>query len=239
MDHYTAGRFEQAIEDLKQAVRLNSNYAEAYRDLGNAFFALGQYEEATEVYAKSFRLKNDWHFIRREPIWAEAHNKLGIAFSLLNREDEADHIFTQAITHQPESDTPEIIRLSTDSAEPLYYLGTAYRQWAPGLSDSNKLKPLYFKAALELLEKAASIKPEWAKPHFSLGMTYFGLGRYEEAVQSFERANSLKLSNEQCYYYLGVSYHKTGQEEKAIQQYELLKKVNPRAAKTLWDVIHR
>lgn len=53
------GLIEKAIENYKQAIALNPNYAESYHWLGNAQFVVGLYEEAIKNYKRAIALNPD------------------------------------------------------------------------------------------------------------------------------------------------------------------------------------
>ena len=42
-EHYKSGKYREAVEAFKKAIALDSDYAEAYRELGNSHFSLGEY----------------------------------------------------------------------------------------------------------------------------------------------------------------------------------------------------
>ena len=198
--------------------------AHAYLRRATITWVNGRYQEAAaelQHAAALFREAGD-------PLQATfAEGNLGLVYMSMSRYAEAESFKLAALRAAEEINARKTVMTELGDLSVVYInLGRMERSF----ECSNRMVEL----AMEMGESA-----ELSRGRGNRAYALLGLGRYEEAVQSFERANSLKLSNEQCYYYLGVSYHKTGQEEKAIQQYELLKKVNPRAAKTLWDVIHR
>ena len=73
-------QFEKAIEDFDEAIKHNPNYANVYRDRGNAYRNLKQYERAIEDYNKAIEL---------DPEYALAYNNRGIAFRNLKQYERA------------------------------------------------------------------------------------------------------------------------------------------------------
>jgi len=69
--HSKSGRFQEAIEAYKQAVRIRPDYAEAHLGLGSAYFYSGRYPEAIEAYEQALRIRPDY---------AEAHDGLGCVY---------------------------------------------------------------------------------------------------------------------------------------------------------------
>ena len=70
--YYESGKWKEAIESYKQAIRIDPDFAYAHNNLGLAYDELDKYEEAIE----SFKLA-----IRIDPDDASAHYNLGTVYS--------------------------------------------------------------------------------------------------------------------------------------------------------------
>jgi tetratricopeptide (TPR) repeat protein len=105
------GRYQDAIEDYKQAIRINPDYAEAHYNLGIAYGELGRNQQAIDSFKQAIRLKQAARF---KLGLAEAHYNLGIIYGKLGRDQEAIESFKQAIKIKP------------DYAEAHCILGAAY-----------------------------------------------------------------------------------------------------------------
>lgn len=142
--NYKAGKYEAAVKDLTQAIKLSPDWDDphyllalsltetgklkeaiaefkevvklaikdepkilAYYNMGNAFFDLGQYEEAVEAYQQAIK----WN-----PGLSKPHNNLGLAYAASEKVAEAVAEFNQAV------------QLRADYAEAHYNLGVAYLQ---------------------------------------------------------------------------------------------------------------
>jgi len=53
------GRFDEAIKNYRQAIQLNSNYAEALDNLGIALTAQEQFDEAVETFRKAIQINSN------------------------------------------------------------------------------------------------------------------------------------------------------------------------------------
>jgi hypothetical protein len=71
------GRIDEAIEEYKAALRLDSHSARAHNNLGVAYYKLGRLDDAIRELETALEL---------EPQFADAHYNLGIAFG-----DKGDH----------------------------------------------------------------------------------------------------------------------------------------------------
>ena len=92
----------ETIEALKQAVKINPDYAKAHYNLGLAYGNLGMHKEEIEAYKQAIRI---------DPDYAKAHNNLGLAYGKSGKYKEAIEAFKQAI------------RINPDNTEAHYYLG--------------------------------------------------------------------------------------------------------------------
>ena len=91
-----AGRFEEAIGEYEQALRLKPDYAGAQYNLGVTLARTGRTPEAIEHWEQALRLKPDF---------ADAHSNLGVVFMEQGRVREAISHYEQALRIKP--DLPE------------------------------------------------------------------------------------------------------------------------------------
>jgi Flp pilus assembly protein TadD len=87
------GRYQDAIEDYKQAVKVNPDYSEAYYNLGVAYGKVGRRQDEIEAYRQAIRIKPDY---------AKAYCNLGVAYDDLGRRQEAIEAYRQAIRIKPD-----------------------------------------------------------------------------------------------------------------------------------------
>ena len=67
---------KEKLEPHNEAIKLNPNSEEAYKNRGNAYCEIGQYEKAISDYNKAIELN---------PKYVAAYNNLGIVYSKLTR----------------------------------------------------------------------------------------------------------------------------------------------------------
>ena len=115
-------KYEEAIKDFNEAIRLNPNYAEAYNDRGVAKYDLGKYSESIEDYNRAIQLNSSFfgaysnrglvkvkigkykeaiedynEAIKLNPDYAGAYYNRGLAKIKLNQHNEAIFDFEKAV----------------------------------------------------------------------------------------------------------------------------------------------
>ena len=88
------GRTSEAIEEYRQALRINRDYAEAYNNLGGALLLIGRTSEAIDQFEEALLINPDY---------AEAQNNLGNALVQTGRASEAIDHYKQALRRTPTS----------------------------------------------------------------------------------------------------------------------------------------
>jgi tetratricopeptide (TPR) repeat protein len=233
-------RYQDAIDEYKQAVRIKPDYAEVYDNLGDVYGKLGRQQEAIESYKQAIRIKPNLagtHYnlgnaynsigryqdavesykqaIRIKPDLTQAHYNLGVAYSSLGRSQEAVESYKQAI------------RIKPDYAEAHYNLGVNY------------YKLERYQEAIDEYKQTIRIKPDYDKAYINLGVTYYKLGRYQDAVEAYKQAIRIKPDFADVHYTLGVAYLVTGDKESALEEYKILKTLDAEKANELFKLIHK
>ena len=88
------GRTSEAIEEYRQALRINRDYAEAYNNLGSALLLIGRTSEAIDQFEEALLINPDY---------AEAQNNLGNALVQTGRALEAINHYKNALRMTPTS----------------------------------------------------------------------------------------------------------------------------------------
>lgn len=183
------GRFDEAIENYRQALRVEPNFAVPHYSLGNLFMAQGKLDEAARHYLEAVRI---------DPDYAEAHNNLG---NLLARRGELGN----AIRYYRRA-----LELSPARSEIHFNLGNvlvgagALEQAAEHLQQAVKINPDYAEAyhnlgrvraaqgdlneAIVQFRRAVRVRPEFAEAHESLGRALAQQGNKAEAAQHYQEA---------------------------------------------------
>ena len=91
--HHKAGRFKEAVEAFRQAIKLEPRDAETHYYLGDSYFSLELYKESIKAYRQAIKLK---------PNYSAAHNNLGMAYLRAGQYKEAVKSFDETIRLEPE-----------------------------------------------------------------------------------------------------------------------------------------
>jgi GTP pyrophosphokinase len=193
VDHYENGnRFikqgdiEKALSELKHAIDIAPDFAEAHYSLGLCFYQLTRWQEALEEYRIALKIAPDRAYI---------HSNMGHALYRLGRLDEAFKEYNEAVKMEPEN------------AEFHYNLGRCYetqhnvenaiREYIEAI----RIRPKMAEAHTNLanmyarqgaIEKAAIEYKEALGINRKDALAYIGLGtiqgvfkEYEEAIKSY------------------------------------------------------
>jgi len=89
-----SGMYSEAVEYYQKAIRLESDFLEAFINLGVAYYQLGKYSKAIDAYEKALYL---------DPHSSSLYNKLGSAYIIHGRFTNALESFKKATEIEPEN----------------------------------------------------------------------------------------------------------------------------------------
>jgi len=181
------GRFEEAVQAFREAIRLKPNFARTYVQLGNALGAQEKLGEAEQAFRQGIALRPDLpephnnlgnllgsqgrsveaegeyrEALRLDPGYAEAHNNLGNMLGFQGKTGEAEGEYREAIRLQPD------------------YLG-AHFNLALTLEERGKFPEA--EAEYRLLLRRS---PGLTRAYYQLGFNLFRQNRREEAAEALE-----------------------------------------------------
>ncbi len=191
-EHYDAGRWDDAENELRQALSLNPYQAEWYFNLGLTLEAAGRYIKAAEAFSNCFDLQQD----ANQP---DANSALLIGVNLVraSHPDRALPWFDKAAQIEPMNVVVAVHRIEAltdlgrlDEAEEVFYLAQQiepehadlYAVMADALLESNQTE-----RAVWCLREAARLDPEMPRIQARLAKAYATSGRMERARQLFLR----------------------------------------------------
>ena len=156
---YGKGRqaYGRAIDDLEQALLLDSERPEIHNSLGMVYKLQGSYSRGVMSFDNAISL---------DPGYAEAYNNRGLCRFHMGQDDAAVEDYTRAIALNPTYAEAFYNRVNPRARK---------GDFALALDDCDKATALGI----------ASIKREYAAVHFNKGMICMRLGREREACEAF------------------------------------------------------
>lgn len=94
INYENANKFKKAIEAYMMALKMNSNFVEAYINIGLLYSRLGKYSEAVNAFTHAIRLK---------PYSAYVYIKLGTTYIMIGEHSKALNAFKRAVKIDPHS----------------------------------------------------------------------------------------------------------------------------------------
>ena len=104
---FKENNYQKAIEKYLEAIKVDPNYNDAYKNLGLAYYTTGRLKESKLYYQK---------YIGKDKKSADARNNLGLVLNDLDELDEAIFILNEAV------------RLNPNYAEAYFNLGVCYKK---------------------------------------------------------------------------------------------------------------
>jgi len=189
--HYSMGKPDQAVAELRRALELQPNSDEGYRRLGSAYLAKGQKEEAMRAYQRAIQLS---------PYYSANYQMLGDAYLDLGDNVKALEAFRR------------ITELEPGSAEGYEDLGAVYfregkwQESIPAFQKALALQPyaptysnlgstyFYLKRydeAAKMFEKAVEMNPNEEVAVGNLADAYRWSGQKQRALSTYDAAIGL------------------------------------------------
>jgi len=231
--YLSTGYFEDAINEYKMAIWLDSFNITAYRHLCRAYEEQGDYNQAIEIYNK---------LIQMAPNMPDLYSNLANIYYIKGEFDLAISNYQTAITLNPNRSWTSVIaqtmgfvyqenKSDPDAAISAYQ--TAYVLTPEDIDIYVNLGSAFYDKedysnALAVYRQALELQPHNPKIHCNLGFLYWGKADTEEAIKSYELAIKYNENYDIAYNNLGVIYlDDLGRVNKAIELFRKAVEVNP------------
>jgi tetratricopeptide (TPR) repeat protein len=156
--HIRAGRHEQAVTALKQAVYLNPEDGSAYAKLGIAYASTGQHKEALAAFKLAIKIKPD-------AMDTEANYRMAESFTGTGKFKEALEAYKQALyTKRAEN---------VDGSKATQFPTMADIHFGLGLAYYNRES---FSDAIKELKQAATLEPNSVDIQYGIALAYLASG---------------------------------------------------------------
>jgi serine/threonine protein kinase/tetratricopeptide (TPR) repeat protein len=213
------GRLDDAVAQLREAIRINKDYAYAYINLGVALNKQGKRDEAIAEYRKAIAL---------DPECVLAHSNLGGALHEQGLLDEAvtecrkaialdpayapahvnlgNALFDQGKRDEAVAEHRKAIDLDSNHAVAHSNLGAAlYDQGKPD-------------EAIAEWRKAIDLDPKLAQAHVNLGAALCQQGKLDEGVAEFQKAIALEPDSAHAHCAVGKALLQQGEFRRALEE---------------------
>jgi len=222
------GRMAEAIDHLKEAVKLNPGLAQSRNNLGNVLLRQGRVSEAVEQFETAVKVA---------PTDALAHANLSAALFQAGR-------MADAIEQDQEA-----LRIDPDCAVAHYYWAVALVQLGQCeeavAQDENalRLKPDYAEAqenwgfalgqmghfweAMGHYEQAIRLRPDLAGAQDDWGNALKQTGQLEDAIPHYREAVRLKPDDSSFHNDFGAALAQLGRKAEAADQFQDALRLNP------------
>ena len=223
-------KFKEAAEALEKAVVLNVANKEVQFDLGTAYEELQEFDKAAGAYEK---------FIALSPAvsW-NAYLRLGICRTKLGQFDAAIAALQEAQKAQPKdvkvnfglaeayekagqlekAEAVYNILAEISPAEAKTYHRQSYRIYDVAGKNESAITPA---------KKVIDLEPKNEMNHYYLGLTYFKLQRYDEAIAAFQQGLAVKPDFAHAWFQIGSAYFNQKKFKEASAAYKKYAEFTP------------
>ncbi|MCJ8278707.1 MAG: tetratricopeptide repeat protein [Rivularia sp. ALOHA_DT_140] len=225
---YELQRYEDALNNYKQAIDIKPEYAQAWYGQAKALYELDSHQEALSAYDRAIEL---------EPDYLNAWRGRGFVLNKLKRYQEAIYSFGKALKLQPE--LPEVLNAKGEALSSLKRYDEAIQsynkavEFKPDYDEAlyNKAWILYslkrYKDALDSYEKVIRLKPNNQKAWYNSGNALVNLNRYKDAFKAYSKAVQYKPNFYQAWLCRGIVLINLRRYPEAIESFKEVLKYQP------------
>ncbi|HET7085177.1 MAG TPA: tetratricopeptide repeat protein [Rhizomicrobium sp.] len=216
-----AGRLQEALADMEQALEIQPRDAEALLNHANVLKLLNRPLEALAQYEQA---------LAERPGWPQAENNRGTVLQALGRHEEALAAYDRALAAAPRypealNNRGSVLQDLKRPAEAIQVYDQALRL-APNFAaafnnrGSALLELKRFADALHCFDRALALKPNDAEVIGNRGNALQGLLRYDEALKAYDQALALKPDAVDVLNNRGEALQQLKRHEEALESYD-------------------
>lgn len=224
----------QALAAYRKTVEIDPRFTQAWFDLGVVNYNRGNYPEAESAYKKVIELDAnhpDAHanlasVYRQMKKYAAANGEYKIAAEYIK--DDADLFsewgFCLGKVDEWEKAIARLQTASNLSPDAIDYTNLGWGYYNAAAQDLKAEKKVESQSKLAqgkaILQKAVAQNPQFDAAQINLGITFSGLGEYQNAVEALKKANNLRKNWLAAINELGVAYRNLNNLAEAIAQFQ-------------------
>jgi len=220
-------RLAESEQEVRRALSLNSNSAEAYTLLGIALSEDGDYAAAAKALSGAVQI---------EPASYDAQFYVGRAQYALRNLAAAKEAFSAAARLRPDDFESRFFLATTleglgqnDAALAEYRaLSAQHPKDARGFLGFGNLlaKEGQLDQAVESLLYARELDPDNFEAGLDLGRVLLRQGKFEDAIGVLTKSAELAKENPDVHYQLGLALQRAGREKEAAEQFAIVDRLN-------------
>src|SRR5262245_13192107 len=206
-DLLKSNRYDEAIAEFREAIRLKPDNLFAHYKLGTAYLKAGRYAEGEATCEGALAITRE-----KQPDEFDLSNLLmclGEAKFRLGKDDEAINAFKRVAEMNPKIFDVQI-RL-------------AHSLIRKGANDE----------AISVLKECLTLEPKNALVPYILAGVYLIQGHLDEVITNLKSAIKLDPNYAEAHFGLGMAYSAIGDKQAALKEYRIIKKLDPRLAQQL------
>jgi tetratricopeptide (TPR) repeat protein len=242
---------DSAHKSYEAAIKISSNYADAFNNLGSVLFDKGMVDEAIDAWERAIEIN---------PNFADAYYNLGNVYDEKRLFCKAVSEWRKALEVDPETKEKRLFRkaisswkraleINPDMVDARYNLAAAYtknKMYKEAISEYKQIlieKPndpeaLFSLGAVYrdkgLINKAIAqfkmvlaVEPENTSALDNMGLIHFNKGHYDNAVSVYRKSLQIEPDNIDTLYSLGLVHYYRGDLDEAIIVWEKVASINP------------
>lgn len=194
--YYDKGKYQESAIEYLNAIKIDSNFAQAHYQLAESYLKLQNARRALEEFQRTLELQPDNHASRKEAArllivgndFQQAQEQINLLLKALPNDPEVHSINSSLLASQGDvaggiGEMQKSISLDPDRWQP--YLSLALLQLRDHRTDE----------AEESFKKVIALNPTASQARLVLGGYYLSKNRYSEAEQEFRQAVAIDPKN--------------------------------------------
>jgi len=214
LKYYRQGRVEEAIFELKQALKIDPKLADAHNQLAIIYMNQGTVAGRTMA---------EWELekaLKIDPNNVKYNLNLGLLLVKKNMLYSAEKQFKKVLNLDPQNSTACFHLGLINEKLALRYKEMIDPEAGEGIISLREFGERYEREAIKYFTRAIRLDPHLTSAYHHLGLIYYERGDFENMVRTLQKALQLCPEDKNSHLLLGLAYHKRGLEELGMIEYK-------------------
>ncbi len=232
-DLIAEGKYEEALQHLEEAAKLNPDEAATYFYQGVAYRMLNRFDDAIDAFTKAIQFAN-----QNNTLDPEAYLRRGVVWFYKGEYGIAWQDFDEASAILYDDPRPELWKGLARAKQQRWL--EAIDSYAVALQHDDKFAPAWVNLglgylalnqpdkAVYCLNQAVRMEPKNAASYFKRGVALSRLGKFHEAADSYSEAIRIKPDYAEAYYNRSLVNRDLSNTEQAEKDRAEALKLNPK-----------